>query len=157
AFDDGAGSAEAVAGQDAVGAIGLEEAHRAALGTGVTVAILDTGIDPDHPMLRGAYAGGIDLVDRDDDPREERDYIDNDHDGAVAEAFGPGTHVAGIIHLVAPGARLLAVRVLDDDGRGSLVDVVAGVRWAVDHGAKVINLGLGTLSRSPALQRALDE
>src|SRR5262249_52434792 len=99
----------------------------------------------------------LDLVGGDQDPSEERDLVDDDHDGQVDEAFGHGTHVAGIIHLVAPEARLLAVRVLDSDGRGSLLDVVEGVRWAMRHGARVINLSLGSLTRSAALQQALDE
>jgi minor extracellular protease Epr len=96
-------------------------------------------------------------VDHDDDPTETRDGQDEDGDGYVDEAFGHGTHVAGIIHLVAPEARLLAVRVLDDDGVGNLLRVVAGVRWAIQQGAKVINLSLGSLRRSEAVERALED
>jgi len=155
AFDDGAGSQGAFAEQPAFAAIHVERAHAVALGTGVTVAILDTGIDPRHPQLRRAYAGGVDLVDGDDDPTDVTNGQDDDGDGLVDEAFGHGTHVAGIVHGVAPEAQLLAVRVLDADGRGRLSDVVAGVRWAVGHGAKVLNLSLGTLARSETLQQAL--
>jgi subtilisin family serine protease len=157
AFDDGFGSAKAVAEQPAAAAIDLTRAHEVALGRGVVVAILDTGIDRMHPMLRFAYAGGHDFVDDDDDPSDVRDLVDNDGDGHVDEAFGHGTHVAGIVHLVAPEARLLAVRVLDADGRGDILKIAAGVRWAVAHGAKVINLSLGSLKSSDALQNALGE
>lgn len=157
AFDDGAGSPTGFAEQPAVKAINLSRAHEVALGSGVVVAILDTGIDPRHPMLRSAYAGGIDLVDGDSDPSEVANGIDDDGDGKIDEAFGHGTHVAGIIHLVAPEARLLSVRVLDSDGRGDIQSVAAGVRWAVAHGAKVINLSLGSLRRADALQNALEE
>ena len=157
AFDDGAGTPDSFAEQASAATIHIARAHEVALGAGVTVAILDSGIDPRHPLLRNVYAGGIDMVDNDDDPDDTRDLIDNDADGRVDEGFGHGTHVAGIVHLVAPEARLLAVRVLDSDGRGSLFDIAAGVRWAVDHGAKVINLSLGSVKSSDALQNALSE
>ena len=157
AFDDGSGTPDAYAEQPAAAAIHLGQAHEIAAGAGVIVAILDSGIDPRHPLLRHTYAGGIDLVDGDDDPTDSRDFLDNDGDGQVDETYGHGTHVAGIIHLVAPEARLLAVRVLDADGRGSLFDVANGVIWAMDHGAKVINLSLGSLKSSDALQNALSE
>jgi len=156
-FDDGLETPEAFVGQPAAAALHLGAAQAVATGRGVTVAILDTGIDPNHPLLQGVYAGGVDFVDHDDDPTETRDGIDNDGDGAVDEAFGHGTHVAGIIHLVAPEARILAVRVLDDEGSGDLLRVVAGVRWAMHHGAKVINLSLGSLQRSMAVERALED
>ena len=157
AFDDGSGTPDAYAEQPAAAAIHLDQAHEIAAGAGVIVAILDSGIDPRHPLLRHAYAGGIDLVDGDDDPTDRRDFLDDDGDGQVDETYGHGTHVAGIIHLVAPEAKLLAVRVLDADGRGSLFDVANGVLWAMDHGAKVINLSLGSLKSSDALQNALSE
>ena len=157
AFDDGFGSAQTVAEQPALAAIHVDEAHRVASGRGVKVAILDTGIDANHPMLRNSIVGGRDFVDGDDDPSDVCDLLDNDGDGHVDEAFGHGTHVAGIIHLVAPDAQLLAVRVLDADGRGDIVKIAAGVRWAVDQGAKVINLSLGSLKSSDALQNALED
>ncbi len=157
AFDDGFGTPQTVAEQPAAAAIHLDAAHEVALGRGVVMAILDTGIDPRHPMLRHAYAGGRDFVDGDADPTDSRDYLDNDGDGLVDEGFGHGTHVAGIMHLVAPEARLLVVRVLDSDGRGDVLDIAAGVHWAVDHGAKVLNLSLGSLQGSDALQHALEE
>ena len=157
AFDDGFETAEAFVEQPAAAALHLGAAHAVATGQGVTVAILDTGIDPTHPQLQGVYAGGVDLVDHDDDPTETRDGLDDDGDGFVDEAFGHGTHVAGIVHLVAPAARILAVRVLNDDGVGNLLRVVAGVRWAMQHGAKVINLSLGSLRPSQAVEHALED
>lgn len=155
AFDDGFGNARSFAEQPAALAVHVNEAHQVARGTGVIVAILDTGVDPRHPALRTAYAGGVDFVGHDDDPTDVADGLDNDGDGYVDEAFGHGTHVAGIVHMVAPDANLLAVRVLDADGRGDVLQVAAGVRWAVAHGAKIINMSLGTLNSSNALQDAL--
>ena len=157
AWDDGLETPEAFVEQPSAAALHLDVAHAVATGRGVTVAILDTGIDPNHPSLQGAYAGGLDLVDHDDDPTETPEGVDTDGDGHADEAFGHGTHVAGIVHLVAPDARLLAVRVLDEDGAGNLLRVVAGVRWAIHQGAKVINLSLGSLRRSEAVERALED
>ena len=157
AFDDGFSMSAGMTEQPAIAAIGLSSAHDVALGRGVIVAIIDTGIDPRHPLLRNAYMGGIDFVDHDSDPSEGANGIDDDGDGNIDEAFGHGTHIAGIVHMVAPEAKLLSVRVLDSDGRGDLQAVSAGVRWAVARGAKVINLSLGSLGRADALQKALEE
>lgn len=155
AFDDGAGSGATYAEQPAALNLGLTAAHDVATGRGVKVAIIDTGADMTHPKLRPYIVGGWDFVNNDAFPSEQRDFIDNDRDGRVDEAFGHGTHVAGIVHLVAPDAQLLIVRVLDADGRGDIVNVAAGVRWAVEHGAKVINLSLGTTRNTEALQHTL--
>src|SRR5262249_18525219 len=70
---------------------------------------------------------------------------------------GHGTHVAGVVSVVAPDAQLLIVRVLDSEGRGSMMNVARGIRWAVANGARVINLSLGGLTRSEAVELALTE
>ncbi|MCU1484129.1 MAG: Alkaline serine protease, subtilase family [Actinomycetia bacterium] len=118
--------------------IGADAAHQVADGTGITVAVVDSGVDLQHEDLVGRLVPGHDFVDDDDQPQD---------------AFGHGTHVAGVIAAtpgngkgiagIAPGAKVMPVRVLGADGSGNLDDVVAGVRWAVAHGAKVINLSLG--------------
>lgn len=156
-FDDGFGSPSTYREQASSDAIGLRAAHRRSLGSGVRVAILDTGSDPTHPALVGHVAGGWDFVDKDATPWDATNGIDDDGDGHVDEAFGHGTHVAGITALVAPDAELLIVRVLDADGRGDVLDVAAGIRWAVTHGARVINLSLGSLQSSNAIQNAMEE
>jgi subtilisin family serine protease len=109
-------------------------------GAGVKVAVIDTGIDYTHPDLGGCLgpackvAGGYDFVHDDDDPND-------DH--------GHGTHVAGIIAAdgeakgVAPGATLLAYKVLNNLGYGLTSDIIAAVEQAVLDGAKVANLSLG--------------
>lgn len=108
-----------------------------ATGGGVVIAVIDSGVDLDHPDLAGQLVQGRDFVDGDDEPDD---------------SFGHGTHVAGIaagvvgggdVVGVAPGARIMPVRVLNDSGKGSSEDVAAAVRWAVANGAKVINLSLG--------------
>ncbi|MDP8942908.1 MAG: S8 family serine peptidase [Actinomycetota bacterium] len=110
-----------------------------ATGAGATVAIVDSGVRFTHEDLLGQLAlPGADFV------KDGRGFDDGN---------GHGTHVAGIVAAnegntlgiasVAPGARVLPVRVLDDQGRGTDPNVAAGIRHAVDRGAHVINLSMG--------------
>jgi subtilisin family serine protease len=117
--------------------VGAEKAWATGRGKGITIAIVDSGVDLHHEDLKGAFVPGYDFVDGDSDP---------------SDRFGHGTHVAGIaaaranngigIAGVAPEAKIMPVRVLDDSGSGSGGDVDAGIHWAVDHGADVVNLSL---------------
>ena len=157
ATDDGNGSPHTYEHQPAAEALGLADAHLASRGAGVKAAILDTGIDPAHPAFAGRVAAAWDFVSGDADPSENGDGIDNDGDGHVDEAVGHGTHVAGIVALTAPASPLLVARVLDSDGRGNVAGVARAVRWAIDHGARVINLSLGMLKNSDALQHVMSE
>lgn len=117
----------------------------------MTVAVLDTGVDADHEDLAGQVLAGINLL-------GNQTSFDSDDEN------GHGTHVAGIIAAadneagavgVAPQARILPVRVLDSDGSGYASDVAEGIVWAVDHGAAVINLSLGSPRPSSAQQLAI--
>ncbi|MBK7366884.1 MAG: S8 family serine peptidase [Candidatus Eisenbacteria bacterium] len=157
AFDDGQGSFQNTVEQPAAAAIGLPSAHRISTGGGVKVAILDTGIDPSHPMFAGRIVASADfLTPANTAAVDMADGIDNDNNDAIDEAYGHGTHVAGIVSLAAPDCMLLIGRVLDADGQGDVLTVAAGIRWAVRNGADVINLSLGTLSHSDAIQDALE-
>jgi hypothetical protein len=157
AFDDGNGSYRACVGQLPTNRLGLEEAHAVGRGSGVLIAVLDTGIDPTHPMFARNIAGGWDFIDNDSDPTDVANGIDEDHDGVADGAYGHGTHVAGIAALTAPQAQLLIVRVLDAEGRGDVKTVAAGIRWAARHGARVINMSFGMLRQSSAVSIALAE
>jgi subtilisin family serine protease len=107
-------------------------------GQGVKVAVLDTGYDPKHPDLAGRV-------------EESHNFTE---DPTVVDGVGHGTHVAatiagsgaasgGLRRGVAPGARLLVGKVLDHDGLGSDSQVMAGMEWAVQQGARVVNVSLG--------------
>jgi subtilisin family serine protease len=121
---------------DLIGAPALwkrkDRAGHGVTGAGVTVAVIDTGVDATHPDLAGKLVGGHDFVNNDDDPAD-----DNAH----------GTHVAGIIAQTAPGASLTAYKVLNADGSGYESDILAGLEAAVDpanpHRAQVVNMSLG--------------
>ena len=116
----------------------------------VVVAVLDTGVDGQHPDLRGALVPGYDFVNSDTNPMD-------DH--------GHGTAVAGVIaaradnHLGGAGicwrCSIMPVKVLDATGSGDDTVIAAGIVWATDHGAKVINLSLGGPGSSPDLTNAI--
>lgn len=145
-------------GQQALEQIGVPAARASSTGEGVVVAVLDTGVEAAHPALAGRLApGGTDLLDGDDDPADVRDGVDQDEDGLVDEAAGHGTHVAGAVLAVAPDARVLPVRVLSSDGTGFVFPVAEGIRHAVDAGADVINLSLGTPADSELLAEVLED
>ncbi len=120
-------------------------------GEGVLVAVVDSGVDASHPDLKGRVERGYDFVEDDED---------------TSDAYGHGTHVAGIIAAAGDNgegiaglawrARVLPVRVLDGSGYGYYSDIIAGIRYAADHGARIINLSLGGGAQSQALQEAVD-
>lgn len=133
----------------------VNQAQRRTLGAGITVAIVDTGIDLDHPELAGRLVEGYDFVDDDAIADDGPDGRDDDEDGDVDEGAGHGTHVAGIVALVAPDANLMPVRVLDTEGVGDYFDIVAGIVYAADHGAQVINLSLSGADAADFLETAI--
>jgi subtilisin family serine protease len=119
--------------------IGADAAHATSTGAGAVVAVVDSGIAAGHPDLAGRVGAGVDLVGADATPQDGN---------------GHGTHVSGIIAgdtgngigvaSVAPGATIMPIRVLDDDGSGSTDDVAKGIDIARQRGADVINLSLGS-------------
>ncbi|MFK3981719.1 type VII secretion-associated serine protease mycosin [Micromonospora sp. NPDC050397] len=122
-------------------------------GEGVTVAVIDSGVDSKHPDLAGQVLPGTDLV--------------QPGGNGQTDPVGHGTTVAGLIAGrnddtrgvagLAPKAKILPVRVLDAENRYDDAMIVAkGLRWAVDNGARVVNLSLGGTGTSPALAAALD-
>jgi subtilisin family serine protease len=144
--------------QDAMNRIGVDVAHEYASGSGIVVAILDTGIDYTHPDLAGSVSPiGWDFVDDDDDPMDAQVGANEDADGLVDEAAGHGTHVAGLVHAVAPSATLMAIRVLNSEGFGTSVDVACGVWFALEHGADVINMSFGMEGKSEVMRRAIKD
>jgi subtilisin family serine protease len=145
------GTPQAYLAQWAPQTLHLAGAQALSTGAGIRVAVLDTGVDRSHPALAGRLLPGFDFVDGDADPSEG---------GTPADAgYGHGTHVAGLVALVAPGARILPLRVLDADGVGNAWVLAEALLYAADpdgnpdtdDGAQVINLSLGSLSRTRIL------
>jgi serine protease len=136
--------------------IQAEQAWATADGTGALIAVVDSGVDLGHPDLASKLVTlpGADFSDG------------QDADGPQDEN-GHGTHVAGIAGAItnngvgvagtAPGARIMPVRVLDQDGSGTTDQVATGIRFAADNGADVINLSLGFLSGVDTVVRILGD
>ena len=116
--------------------LGAEAAWEHSRGDGVTVAVLDSGADADHPDLDGQVLAGRDVVSETDDASDV-----HGHGTAVAAIIAGHDDDSGVVGL-APEASILPVRVGGE--RMSETDVAEGIRWAVDHGADVINMSLGS-------------
>lgn len=125
-------------------------------GKGVTVAVIDSGIDKNHPDLVGKVLG-------------EKNFVKDD--ATADDLLGHGTMVAGIIagsgeasggkyKGIAPEASLLNVKVIDSNGNGRVSDIIAGIEWAMHNGADVLSLSLGGLNlgeTNPPITMAADK
>jgi len=109
-------------------------------GRGIRVAVVDSGLEYDHPALEGCVRGGVGV---DFDPEAE-DGVRYVEENQPQDMFGHGTACAGIIHSLAPQAELYSVRVLGKKATGRAAQFAGGLRWAVEQGMQVINLSLST-------------
>jgi thermitase len=145
--------------QYAATALGLPCAAAISLGQDTTVAVIDTGVQLDHPDLDENFEGvpRYDFVEDDRNPTDRAVGLDADGDGLEDELVGHGTHVAGIVDLVAPAAEIMPLRVLDSEGRGNAFAIAKAISYAKGKGADVINLSLGSSRRSTTLQGAIND
>lgn len=129
--------------------IGADKVWNQGTGNGVKIAIIDTGVQRDHPDLKNNIIQGYDFVNDDNDATD-----DNGH----------GTHVAGIISAtlnqsgtvgVSYNSQIMPVKVLNNQGYGYLSDVAKGIYFAADNGAKIINMSLGSSNDSVILKNAI--
>lgn len=171
--------------QPAFGILGLQEAHDnyIATGKGITVAVIDTGVDGTHPVLSSVVVPGYDFT-RNRDGGSEKDDVNQSTmtvldegkpgwvnqstmavldqstmavlDGPEYGAFGHGTIVAGIIHLAAPKAKIMPLKAFKADGSGVLSDVLRAVYKATQNGAKVINMSFSFDAPSKELENAIN-
>jgi subtilisin family serine protease len=148
-----------------------------------TVAIIDTGVDSDHPVLKPVLVAGYDFVHNDYNANEKGDVtqstaavLDNAQPAFVTQStaavldqstaavlddnkfagFGHGTMTAGIVHLVAPRAKIMPLKAFGADGSGYTSDVLRAIYYAARNGAKVINMSFSFASYSPELKNAVD-
>jgi len=129
--------------------IGADRAWATSTGEGVRVAVIDSGIDLDHPDLKDNIKGGYNAVKR-------KDSFD--------DGFGHGTHVAGIIAALnnsygvvgtSYNVSLYGVKVLDDTGAGRLSDLIEGLAWSVFNRMQVVNISLETSEDLPPFRKAI--
>ncbi|MFN7252090.1 MAG: S8 family serine peptidase [Anaerobacillus sp.] len=139
----------------------LDKKGQRLTGKGIKIAVIDTGIDYEHPDLKKNFKGGYDVVDQDGDPMEttKEQGLSTIH----------GTHVAGIIAAngkikgVAPEAEIYAYRALGPGGKGTTEQVIEAIEKAVDDGVDIINLSLGNTVNGPdwptsiALDKAVEK
>jgi thermitase len=130
-------------------AFDLPKAWQFTQGEGVTIAVIDSGCDLDHPDLKDNLLPGANFVKPDQPPEDD---------------CGHGTHVAGILVAenndigmigVCPKAKVLPVKVLDKKGNGNLLNVAQGVKWAADHGSDLIVMSLGSPSKVQQVRKAI--
>lgn len=139
-------------------------------GRGVSVAIIDSGIDPGHPQLinRLVYNDGETLNGRDDDDNGLIDDISgydfNRNTGVLSDGTGHGTHVAGVVAAehstgnikgIAPEAKILPLDFIDDNGEGSMSDAIRAIYYAADQGVRVINASWGGAACLNSLGKAI--
>lgn len=128
-------------------------------GSPVTVAVVDSGVDVLHPDLQGRIVSGYDFI---------HDTAITAGDATNADDNGHGTHVAGIIAAsgaqgvtgvagtsASPNVKVMPVKVMNADGTGDDFTIAQGIRWAADHGARIINLSLGGTGYSQTLAEAV--
>ena len=123
----------------------------------VVVAVIDTGVDAGHPDLAGVVQRGVTIL--------SAQSVGCNADEVGTDDNSHGTHVAGIIAAdannaigiagVAPNARILPIKALDCTGSGSVSDIAEAIVYAVDHGARIINISLGASSDSTILEAAV--
>jgi len=109
-------------------------------GKGIRVAVVDSGVEHDHPALDGCVRGGV-IVEYD---ARAKDYYRIKSDDKPSDVSGHGTACAGIIHSIAPDAEIYSVRVLGRNMGGRAIQFAAGLDWAIEHDMHVVNLSLST-------------
>jgi major intracellular serine protease len=119
-------------------------------GEGITVAVLDTGCDLDHEDLKPNLLDGINIINKKSAPIDKAGH--GTHVSSTIAAADNGKGMVG----VAPRAKIVPVKVLDDDGQGDLKHVIDGIIWAVDRGVDFITMSLGSPSPAVQLQKALE-
>ena len=129
----------------------LDRAWDLSKGTGVKVAVIDSGVDLHHPDLAGRLIGGYNVLAPSSPPQD-----DNGHGTMVAGIIAADANNRRGIAGIAPLAQIMPVKVVDASGNATDPNIAAGITWARTHGAKVINLSLGGPGNSSVLQSAVD-
>lgn len=130
-----------------------EWAWEGSTGAGIKVAIVDSGVDPEHPLV-GGIAGGVAVEYDPDSPSGVR--LD---EGSHEDLYGHGTGCAAIVRKAAPDAQIYSVRVLGSKLTGKGFVFAAGLKWAIERGMQVVNMSLSTPNKAhyAVFHRLVDE
>ena len=137
-------------GSSALKLMGGEIIGKGRDGDGILVAVLDTGVDDSNPSLTGQTFGGYDIV------NDMAFVTDKNGHGTACASLIAGKGGEGGVLGAAPKAKILPVKVMDDSGKSDGFAIAKGIVYAVEKGAKVINLSLGTTSETTLLDSAID-
>ena len=132
--------------------VGAQTAWDQSQGKDVLVAVVDTGVDYNHPDLQGKIIKGPDLANNDNDPMDDQGHGTHVA-GTIAATANNGVGIAGIAY----NSKVLAIKVLGGDGSGDTSKIANGILKAAEMGAKVINLSLGGPQSSSVLKSAVDK
>lgn len=148
---------EAYAQQPALSIIEADKVRSISTGAATRIATIDTGVDFNHPALRPWLAAGADLVNGTSASEYDGLMLETDADSKtrIPSAFGHGTLVAGLIHLVAPNAVIVPIKAFDPYGRTSLFKVVQAIYQAIELKADAVNMSFSSSEDSPALREAV--
>ncbi|HKW75667.1 MAG TPA: S8 family serine peptidase [Terriglobales bacterium] len=178
--------------QAAASTVRLSDAQQATslTGGGIIVAVIDTGVDTNHPALKSVLVPGFNFVSNSADASELSDLdpaiaaslsqststvLEGDNvvvmnswtaailtqststvlEGNLPQAFGHGTMTAGLVHLIAPGAKIMPLKSFAADGSSDLFNILQAIYYAADHGANVISMSFEISQSSPGLQNAI--
>lgn len=130
------------------------EAWDKSTGSGVVVAALDTGVYANHEDLQGQLVAGFDIVNNDNQPDDDH-WADEGHGTPVTGVIAAITNNAKGVGSIAHGSKVMPVKICDFEGMCSFSNAASGVIWAVDHGAKIINMSFGQLAGSATLESAI--
>lgn len=119
-------------------------------GQGVTVAVIDTGCDLDHPDIKDNLLQGINTIDSKSSPAD-----DNGHGSHVAGTIAAVNNGIGMVG-VAPKTKIIPIKSLDKSGSGTSVDIANGIIWASENGADLITMSLGAPDQNPYISEAID-
>jgi len=130
--------------------IGAESVHSLDYtGRGIRIALLDTGIDYNHPELAHSYRGGYDFINNDNDPMD-----DNGHGTHVADILAAARDGKGVVG-IAPEAEIYAIKVSDKRGSGSFSDLAKGINWAIENDIDIVNMSITGSGGNRALAKAV--
>ncbi|HEY9897839.1 MAG TPA: S8 family serine peptidase [Pantanalinema sp.] len=148
--DEGVPNDSLYAQQYAPQVVQAPQAWRTSKGSGMVIAVLDTGLDTTHPEFAGRVVEGFNAITRKSDVKDDHGHGTHCA-GVAAAAVNNGQGMAGI----APEAKIMPIKVLAADGAGSDAYVARGISWAVKHGADVISLSLGGPGENKTLAAAV--